>query len=65
MSHHADADAPGRLEPAELEPGTRDDLAAIVDILSYTIMNSNATFSSQPICVADRLEWLERFGRQR
>jgi phosphinothricin acetyltransferase len=62
MSHHADADSPGRPEPAAIEPGTADDLPAIVNILNYTIMNSNATLATEPASVTEQLEWFERFS---
>jgi phosphinothricin acetyltransferase len=45
-----------------IEPGREDDLPAIVDILNYTIMNSNATLAAQPVSVAERREWFERFA---
>jgi phosphinothricin acetyltransferase len=46
----------------EIEPGTESDLPAIVAILNYTIANSDATFSSQPVTVAERQDWFERFS---
>jgi len=48
--------------PVEIGPGTESDLPAIVAILNYTIANSDATFSSQPVTVAERRDWLERFA---
>src|SRR5215469_13641275 len=48
--------------PVEIGPGAESDLPAIVAILNYTIANSDATFSSQPVTVAERRDWLERFA---
>lgn len=48
--------------PVEIGPGTEGDLPAIVAILNYTIVNSNATLTSQPITVAERRDWFERFS---
>ena len=45
-----------------VEAGIRDDLPAIVEILNYAIMNSNATLTAQPTSAAERLEWFERFS---
>jgi phosphinothricin acetyltransferase len=49
-------------DPVEIRPGTEDDLAAIVAILNYTIVNSDATFTSEPVTVAERRDWFERFS---
>jgi phosphinothricin acetyltransferase len=49
-------------EPVRTGPGTVDDLPAIVDILNYAAANSNATLASEPITVAGRRDWLERFS---
>ena len=49
-------------EPIAIEPGTEADLAAIVEILNYTIANSNATLITRPTSVAERREWFERFS---
>jgi phosphinothricin acetyltransferase len=62
MSHQADPRVPDRQEPPAIEAGTEGDLPAVVDILNYTIMNSNATLSAQPTSVAERQEWFERFS---
>ena len=48
--------------PVEIGPGTEGDLPAIVAILNYTIANSNATFTSEPVTVAERQDWFERFA---
>jgi phosphinothricin acetyltransferase len=62
MSHDAREYPPAGPEPVIIEPGSEDDLPAIVDILNYTIMNSNATLATEPVSVAERREWLERFS---
>jgi phosphinothricin acetyltransferase len=49
-------------EPVEIGPGTEDDLPAIVDILNYAIVNSNATLATRPTSVAERLDWFRRFS---
>jgi phosphinothricin acetyltransferase len=49
-------------QPIAIGPGVQDDLPAIVDILNYTIMNSNATLATEPTSVAERQEWFERFS---
>jgi phosphinothricin acetyltransferase len=48
--------------PVEVGPGTEDDLPAIVAILNYTIVNSDATFTSELVTVAERREWFGRFS---
>jgi phosphinothricin acetyltransferase len=48
--------------PVEIGPGTEGDLPAIVAILNYTIANSDATFTSEPVTVAERRDWFERFS---
>jgi phosphinothricin acetyltransferase len=48
--------------PVEIAPGTEDDLHAIVAILNYTIANSDATFTSEPVTVTERRDWFERFS---
>jgi phosphinothricin acetyltransferase len=62
MSHDAQQHSPAGREPVMIDPGREDDLPAITDILNYTIMNSNATLATQPVTVAERREWLERFS---
>jgi phosphinothricin acetyltransferase len=49
-------------EPVRTGPGTEEDLPAITDILNHAAANSNATLASEPVTVADRREWLARFG---
>ena len=49
-------------EPVVIRPGVHRDLPAIVDILNYTIMNSNATLATEPTSVDERQEWFERFS---
>jgi phosphinothricin acetyltransferase len=61
MSEEADAYSSG-LESVTIEPGREDDLPGITDILNYTIMNSNATLATQPVSVAERRQWFERFS---
>jgi phosphinothricin acetyltransferase len=51
----------GDPHPVEIGPGTEDDLPAIVAILNETIVNSNATLTSQPVTVEERRDWFERF----
>ena len=48
--------------PVQIGPGTEGDLPAIVAILNYTIANSDATFTSEPVTVAERRDWFERFS---
>jgi len=48
--------------PVEIGPGTEDDLPAMVDILNDTIVNSDATFTSEPVTVAERRDWFGRFS---
>lgn len=50
------------LEPIAIGPGAEADLPAIVDILNYTIANSNATLATEPTSVAERREWFKRFS---
>src|ERR1039457_4543588 len=49
-------------ESAVIGAGTEDDLPAIVDILNYAIVNSNATLTTQPTSVTERRGWFERFS---
>jgi phosphinothricin acetyltransferase len=51
-----------RPEPLVIGPGEPGDLPAIVDILNYTIMNSNATLATEPTSAAERQEWFGRFS---
>lgn len=37
-------------------------MPAIVDILNYTIINSNATLAAQPVSVTERRGWFERLS---
>jgi phosphinothricin acetyltransferase len=62
MDHDGQAHSPAGVEPVLIGPGTEDDVPGIVDILNYTIMNSNATLATQPVSVAERREWLECFS---
>jgi phosphinothricin acetyltransferase len=48
--------------PVEIGPGTEGDLPAIAAILNYTIANSDATFTSEPVTVAERRDWFRRFS---
>ncbi len=48
--------------PVEIGPGAEGDLPAIVAILNYTIANSDATFTSEPVTVAERRAWFGRFS---
>jgi phosphinothricin acetyltransferase len=56
------AHAPAYDDPVGIGPGTEDDLPTIVEILNYTIVNSDATFTSQPVTLAERREWFGRFS---
>jgi phosphinothricin acetyltransferase len=49
-------------ESVAIGPGAEGDLPAIVDILNYAIVNSNATLTTHPISVAERRAWFERFS---
>ncbi len=62
MSHDAREYPSAGPEAVIIEPGREDDLPAIVDILNYAIMNSNATLATRPVSVADRREWFEGFS---
>jgi phosphinothricin acetyltransferase len=62
MSRDAPAIPPADPEPVTVEPGRKDDLPAIVDILNYTIANSNAALGTQSVGVDERREWFERFA---
>jgi phosphinothricin acetyltransferase len=57
-SPHSSADP----EPVAIGPATESDLPAIVDVLNYAIVNSNATLTTQPTGVAERRDWFERFS---
>lgn len=54
--------SPADPHPVEIGPGTEGDLPAIAAILNYTIANSDATFTSEPVTVAERRAWFERFS---
>jgi phosphinothricin acetyltransferase len=62
MSHDGRHHSPAGREPLIIEPGTEGDLAAITEILNYTIMNSNATLASEPVTAGERREWFGRFS---
>jgi phosphinothricin acetyltransferase len=49
-------------ESVAIGPGAEGDLPAIVDILNYAIVNSNATLTTHPTSVAERRDWFERFS---
>jgi phosphinothricin acetyltransferase len=49
-------------QPVDIAPGTEGDLPAIVAILNHTIANSDATFATEPVAVAERRVWFERFS---
>ncbi len=48
--------------PVAIVPGGESDLPAIVAILNYTIENSDATFSTKSVTVAERRDWFKRFS---
>ena len=54
--------SPADPHPVEIGPATEGDLPAIVAILNYTIANSDATFTSEPVTVAERQDWFGRFS---
>lgn len=62
MEQDAEVYSPAGLEPIVIGHGTEADLPAIVEVLNYTIMNSNATLATEPASVAERREWYERFA---
>ncbi len=62
MNHHAGACPSRGLGPFAIEAGAEDDLPAIVDILNNAITDSNATLTTEPTGVAERLGWFERFS---
>jgi len=62
MSRDAQMSSSAALEPVTVGPGREEDLPAIVDILNYAIVNSNAILDSQPVTVAGRQKWFERFA---
>jgi phosphinothricin acetyltransferase len=43
-------------------PATEDDLPGIVEIINYTVANSNATFGTRPTSVAEQRDWFEQFS---
>jgi phosphinothricin acetyltransferase len=62
MSRDAQASPPAGPESVTVEPGKEDDLPGIVDILNYTIANSNAALDTQSVSVDERREWFARFA---
>ncbi|MGP3965655.1 GNAT family N-acetyltransferase [Nonomuraea sp. 3N208] len=62
MSQRTDMGASAELNPLEIGPATEDDLAEIVRILNYTIVNSMASFAARPTSVAERRSWFEQFS---
>src|SRR6267154_5722600 len=60
MNQGTSAHSSGDPESVAIGPGTKDDLPAIVDILNYAIVNSNATLTTHPTSVAERRDWFER-----
>jgi phosphinothricin acetyltransferase len=50
------------LHAVEIGPAGEGDLPAIVAILNYTIANSDATFTSKPVTLAERRDWFEQFS---
>jgi phosphinothricin acetyltransferase len=48
--------------PIGIGPGTEGDLPRIMAILNYTIVNSHATFTSEPVTLAERRNWFGRFS---
>jgi phosphinothricin acetyltransferase len=49
-------------ETVVIGSATESDLPALVDLLNYAILNSNATLTTQPTSVAGRRDWLKRFS---
>ena len=45
-----------------VRPGSRADLPELVAIYNHYVMNSHATFDTQPVTVESRTDWLERFS---
>ena len=62
MDPDAQAYLHGGLERVMIERGREDDLPGILEVLNYTIMNSNATLATQPVNVAERREWFDHFS---
>jgi phosphinothricin acetyltransferase len=62
MNHRTRTFSSADPHPVEIVPGTERHLPAIVAILNYTFANSDATFTSEPVTVAGRRDWLERFS---
>ncbi len=62
MNPGTSADSSADPGAVAIAPGTEDDLPAIVDILNHAIVNSNAMLTIQPISVAERRDWFERFA---
>lgn len=48
--------------PVGVGPGTEDDLPAIMAILNEAIVNSDATLTSEPVTMTERLDWFGRFS---
>lgn len=62
VEQDAEVHSSAGLEPIAIGHGTEADLPAIVEILNYTITNSNATLATEPTSIAERREWFERFA---
>ena len=57
MSRQADQSA--ALHPCTIRLATRADAAAINDIQNYYVVNSTATFLTEPVTLEQRIAWLE------
>ena len=50
------------MTPTHVRPGTRRDLAELVHIYNHYVVNSYATFDTEPFTVESRAAWLDRFS---
>jgi phosphinothricin acetyltransferase len=62
VTQRTEPGAPTNPHPIEIEPATQEDLPRIVEILNYTIVNSHASFATQPTTVVERRVWFEQFA---
>lgn len=47
-----------------IRPATEKDITAITDIYNDAVLNTTATFDTEPRTYSDRLEWLRKHGEQ-
>jgi phosphinothricin acetyltransferase len=62
VTQRTEPGAPTNPHPIEIEPATQEDLPRIVEILNDTVVNSHASFATQPTTVVERRVWFEQFA---